>query len=110
MEVAGVYFDFGKAEVKPESEPALKEIVKVLTGNPALKIWVVGHTDNVGSVEANLKLSTERAAAVVSTLTGAMGVDPNRLAPFGAGPYAPVAPNTTDEGRAKNRRVELVVQ
>ncbi len=109
VEVPGIYFDFGKAEVKPESEAALKEVVKLLQANGALKLWVVGHTDSVGSVASNLALSNARAAAVVRTLVR-MGVNPARLASFGAGPYAPVMPNATDEGRAHNRRVELVSQ
>ena len=110
VEVPGIYFDSGKADVKPESEAALREVVKVLQANPSLKLWIVGHTDSVGAPEANLKLSNERAAAVVKVLSGTMGVDPKRLAPHGAGPFAPVASNATDEGRGKNRRVELVDQ
>jgi OmpA-OmpF porin, OOP family len=109
VEVSGIFFDFGKADLKPESEAALKEIAKLLTGTPALKVWVVGHTDSVGSVDANLKLSSDRATAVAAALR-TMGIDPGRLAPYGAGPYAPVATNATDEGRAMNRRVELVAQ
>ena len=108
--VPGILFDFGKADVKPESEGALKEIAKMLQANPATKVWVVGHTDYVGSAEANVALSNARAAAVVRALTTQMGIDPKRLAAFGNGPYAPVASNKTDEGRARNRRVELVAQ
>ena len=81
----------------------------MLQSNGALKVWVVGHTDNVGSVESNLTLSGARAAAVVKALVG-RGIGANRLAPHGAGPYAPVASNASDEGRARNRRVELVAQ
>lgn len=110
VEVPGILFDFGKSEVKPESEPALKEIVTLLQGDPKLKIWIVGHTDAVGSAESNVTLSNARAAAVVKVLTQKMGIDQKRLAPFGAGPYAPVASNTSDNGRAQNRRVELVAQ
>jgi outer membrane protein OmpA-like peptidoglycan-associated protein len=109
VEVPGIFFDFGKSVVKPESEAALKEVVKMLQASPAMKVWVVGHTDNVGTVESNMALSGARAAAVVKSLVQ-MGVGIGRLAPHGAGPYAPVAPNTTDEGRAHNRRVELVAQ
>ena len=109
FEVTGIFFDFGKSDVKPESGPALKEVVKMLQSNPSLKVWVVGHTDNVGSVDSNLALSGARAAAVVKTLV-AQGIDARRLAPHGAGPYAPVASNATDGGRAHNRRVELVAQ
>lgn len=109
VEVAGIFFDFNKSEVKPESQPALAEVVKLLQGAPALKVWVVGHTDNVGSAEFNVTLASARAAAVAKALVQA-GIDARRLTPHGDGPYAPVAANTTDEGRARNRRVELVAQ
>jgi OOP family OmpA-OmpF porin len=109
VEVPGILFDFGKSEIKPESEPALAQVAALLQANPALKAWVVGHTDNVGSPEANLTLSSARAGAVVKALTQ-RGIDAGRLAPHGAGPFAPVASNATDEGRARNRRVELVAQ
>jgi OmpA-OmpF porin, OOP family len=86
----------------------LKEIAKLMSQNPSLKLHVVGHTDNAGDLAANMKLSQARAAAVVAVLTSRHGVAANRLNAFGAGPYAPVTSNTTDEGKAKNRRVELV--
>ncbi len=108
-EVPGILFDFNKAEIKPESKPALEEVVKLLKGNPSLRVWVVGHTDNVGTAASNVSLSSARAAAVVRALVQS-GIDATRLTPHGAGPYAPVATNTTDEGRARNRRVELVAQ
>jgi OmpA-OmpF porin, OOP family len=108
--VPGIYFDFGKSEVKPESAAALKEITKMLQASPTIKVWVVGHTDNIGSAESNLALSNARAAAVIRSLTTQMGIDSKRLAPYGDGPYAPVASNKTDDGRARNRRVELVEQ
>ena len=107
VEVPGIFFDFGKSDIKPDSEPALKELAALLQANPALKVWVVGHTDNVGLVESNMTLSGARAAAVVKALVQ-RGIAANRLAAHGAGPYAPVASNATDEGRARNRRVELV--
>jgi outer membrane protein OmpA-like peptidoglycan-associated protein len=109
VEVPGIFFDFGKSDVKPESEAALKEVAAMLGANPALKVWVVGHTDNVGSADGNMKLSEARAAAVVKALAQ-RGIAPGQLAPHGAGPYAPVASNSTDDGRARNRRVELVAQ
>lgn len=109
VEVPGIFFDFGKADLKPESEAALKELTAMLQANSAVKVWVVGHTDNVGSLESNVTLSGARAAAVVKTLVQ-RGIGAGRLAPHGAGPYAPVASNATDEGRARNRRVELVAQ
>ena len=108
--VYGIYFDTGKADVKPESDAALKEIAKMLQENPALKLLVVGHTDNVGTLASNMDLSKRRAAAVVQVLTATNGVAAARLLAQGAGPLAPVASNGTEEGRAKNRRVELVEQ
>jgi outer membrane protein OmpA-like peptidoglycan-associated protein len=108
VEVPGIFFDTAKSVLKPESDAALNEIAKLLQANPALKVWVVGHTDAIGSPESNMALSNARAAAVIQALAQKNGIDAKRLAPFGAGPYAPVATNKTDEGRAKNRRVELV--
>ena len=108
VEVPGIFFDFGKADVKPESEPALREVAKLIQASPGLRLWVVGHTDSVGSAEGNVALASGRAAAVAAWLTGKLSVDGRRLVPHGVGPYAPVATNATDEGRAKNRRVELV--
>lgn len=109
VEVPGIFFDTAKAEVKPESDAALKEVVKLLQADPALKVWVVGHTDNTGVEESNVALSQARAAAVVKALVG-MGIPAARMSAHGAGPYAPVAENKTDAGRAKNRRVELVAR
>jgi flagellar motor protein MotB len=106
----GIYFDTDKAEVKPESKPTLAEITKLLKQDPSLKLYVVGHTDAVGSLEYNLELSRRRAEATVKALTSEYGVDPKRLKPFGVGPLAPMATNDTEQGRAKNRRVELVKQ
>ena len=106
--VYGIYFDTDKAEIKPESEPALAEMAKLLKANPALNLFVVGHTDSTGEITHNMKLSEARAAAVVNTLVAKHGIATSRLAPYGVGPLAPVASNDTDEGRAKNRRVELV--
>ena len=108
--IYGIYFDFNKSDVKPESEPALQEISKLLSGNPSLKVFIVGHTDNVGGVEFNMKLSQARADAVVKALTTKHKVNPQQMKAYGAGQLAPVAPNKTEEGRAKNRRVELVEQ
>lgn len=107
VEVPGIYFDFNKSEVKPESEAALTEVVKLLQGDPALKVWVVGHTDNLGAAETNVTLSNARAQAVLKALVDKK-VPAARLSAKGVGPYAPVASNANEEGRAKNRRVELV--
>ena len=108
--VYGIYFDTGKAEVKLESEAALNEIAKLLQQDPKLKLYVVGHTDNVGALASNMDLSRRRANAVTQDLTTKHGVDAARLSPQGDGPTAPVASNDTAEGREKNRRVELVKQ
>ena len=106
--IYGINFDTASSVIKPESEPAIDEIAKLLTGNPALKVGIVGHTDMVGDATANMKLSMARAQAVITALVSKHGIAASRLIAFGAGPWAPVASNDTDEGRAKNRRVELV--
>lgn len=108
--VNGILFDTGKADVKPESAPALEEIAKLLKQDTSLRLYVVGHTDNAGALAANLDLSRKRAAAVVQLLTTKYGVAADRLQSFGNGPYAPVASNDSEDGRALNRRVELVKQ
>lgn len=108
--VYGVYFDTGKAEIKPESDTTLAEIAKLLNANATMKLHVVGHTDNVGTQASNLELSKLRAAAVVSALVTKHKIAAARIDSAGVGPLAPVATNRTEEGRAKNRRVELVEQ
>ncbi len=108
--VYGIYFDTAKAELKPESDAALKEIAKLLQQSAQLKLFVVGHTDNVGGFASNMDLSKRRADAVVSALTAKYGVAAARLSAQGAGSLAPVSSNDTEDGRAKNRRVELVRQ
>ena len=108
--VYGIYFDTGKSVLKPESTPALQEVAKLLGADPSLKLWVVGHTDSVGAVEGNMKLAQARAEAVVAALTTAHRIAPPRLKGYGVGPLAPVASNDSEDGRAKNRRVELVRQ
>jgi len=106
--VYGIYFDTGKADLKPESDAALKEIGTLLQQNANLKLYVVGHTDNQGTLPMNMDLSKRRADSVVAALTAKYGVAAARLQAFGSGPYAPVASNDNEEGRARNRRVELV--
>lgn len=106
--VYGILFDTDKALIKPESAQALGEIAKLLKAEPALNLYVVGHTDNAGTPEHNLQLSETRAQAVMQALVKDHGIAPARLSAFGCGPYAPVASNDAEEGRAKNRRVELV--
>jgi OOP family OmpA-OmpF porin len=108
--VNGILFDTGKSDVKPESDAALQEVAKLLSASPALKVYVVGHTDNVGGLAANIDLSKRRATSVVQTLTTKYGVPATQLQPFGDGPYAPVASNDSEDGRSLNRRVELVKQ
>lgn len=108
--VYGIYFDTGKSELKPESVNALVEISKLLKSDPSLKLYVVGHTDNVGTFDSNIKLSMDRASAVINSLVTKYAVNAATLKPFGNGPCAPVATNSTDEGKALNRRVELVKQ
>jgi len=109
-EVHGIYFDFGSATIKPESEPVLKEIAAALAKNPAWKLGVEGHTDSVGGDAANLDLSKRRAEAVRQELTARYHVDAAKLTASGFGASRPKEPNTTPEGRARNRRVELVRQ
>ena len=106
--IYGIYFDFDKADLKPDSKPALDQIYAYLQGNPEARVIVTGHTDNVGTFEYNINLSNKRAAAVMQALVANYGVDASRLKSFGAGMAAPVSTNETDYGRAMNRRVELV--
>lgn len=108
--IYGIYFDTGKADVKPQSEKALAEIAKLLKHNGTLNLYVVGHTDNVGTLSSNMELSKRRADAVVKLLVSKYSISVNRLFAAGVGPLSPVAANNTEEGRAKNRRVELVKQ
>lgn len=108
--VNGILFDTGKADVKPESAPALDEVVKLLQQDGSIKLYVVGHTDNVGGLAANLDLSKRRAAAVVQAIVAKYPAAASRLASFGDGPYAPISSNDTEDGRTLNRRVELVKQ
>jgi OmpA-OmpF porin, OOP family len=109
-EVPGIFFDTGKSELKPESDAAVAEIARLMKVDPALKVYVVGHTDNVASLDLNTKLSQARAEAVVQRLVSKHGVAAARLVGRGAGPLAPVASNDSEDGRARNRRVELVKQ
>ena len=102
-----INFDFDKADIKPESQPIIDEITKLLRNNPGLSLTVEGHTDNVGTPDYNQRLSDARARSVVAALT-AQGVEARRLQAAGYGQEKPIADNGTDEGRTKNRRVELV--
>lgn len=108
--VYGIYFDSGKSVLKPESQPTIEEISKLLKSDPNMKLYVVGHTDNTGTFDANMKLSVDRATAVVNTLVSQFSVNAARLKACGDGPTSPVATNDTETGKALNRRVELVKQ
>ena len=104
----GILFDTNSDRIRPESAPALKEIGDMLAAHPEVHVAIEGHTDNVGNAAANLTLSDKRAAAVKAYLTATFGVAADRLTSKGYGATKPAAPNDTPEGRAKNRRVELV--
>ncbi len=108
--VGGIFFDTGKADLKPESQAAIAEVAKLLKADPALKLLVVGHTDNVGTFDSNLTLSQARAESVMRSLVQTHGIAAARLRAHGDGPTAPVASNDAEDGRARNRRVELVKQ
>jgi OOP family OmpA-OmpF porin len=102
-----INFDTGKSTIKDESQPIIEQMVELMQSNPELKVEIQGHTDNVGKPDANLKLSDERARAVMQALLDA-GIAQDRMTAKGYGDTRPVADNSTEEGRARNRRVELV--
>jgi len=104
-----IQFEFGKATIKRESYEILGEVAAILTNHPEINVEVQGHTDAVGSDEANKKLSQERAEAVRDHLIDIHMIEPIRLLPIGYGESQPVADNETDAGRAQNRRVDFVV-
>lgn len=108
--VYAILFDTGKSTVKAESKAAIAEIARLLKSRMNLKLFVVVHTDSTGGFESNIKLSRDRAAAVSQALVTGHGIAAMRLTAQGIGPLSPVATNGTDEGRAKNRRAELVAQ
>jgi OOP family OmpA-OmpF porin len=110
VELHGIYFDFGKATIRPESEPVLREIASALTHNPEWKIGIEGHTDNIGGDPYNLDLSRRRADAVKQALVDRYRVSATILTTAGFGASRPNASNDTLSGRARNRRVELVRQ
>jgi outer membrane protein OmpA-like peptidoglycan-associated protein len=109
-EVYGIYFDFASARIRPESEEVLNEIAMALNNNPSWQLIVEGHTDNIGGDSYNMDLSKYRAAAVKQALVEQFHISPNRLVTSGYGATRPVESNASMEGRARNRRVELVRQ
>jgi len=108
-EIKGPQFDFNKAQIKPEGKRRLDDVVRLTRDNPNLRIMSVGHTDSVGSDAYNLKLGEKRARAVADYLTS-QGVSPSRIDVRSEGESHPVASNATAEGRAENRRVEIIAE
>ncbi len=104
----GIHFDSGSATIRPESYGVLKEIATVLKENSAVRVHIVGHTDNDGSAELNLKLSRDRAKSVKEALQKEFGIETSRLGSDGKGATEPVGDNATSEGKAANRRVEFI--
>lgn len=104
----GILFDTGKSDIKPESEKELKEVASYLQGNPTVSVFIVGHTDNVGDVSANVKLSKNRGEAVKQYLISRYKIDATRLTGDGVGQLCPVSSNDSEAGRKLNRRVEIV--
>lgn len=105
-----IQFETGKSVIKPESFPILEQMARMLLADKTLKVYIVGHTDNTGTLELNQKLSEERAAAVAAALTAKHAVPASQLLARGVGPLAPIASNSSEDGRKLNRRVELVKQ
>ncbi len=103
-----IHFNTGKSDIRPESANALKNIAEYLKGHSDKKFLIVGHTDNVGNFDANLKLSKDRANVVMNELVNKYQVKAEQLKAYGDGSTAPVASNLTNKGKAKNRRVEIV--
>jgi OmpA-OmpF porin, OOP family len=106
--IYGILFDTGSSLIKAQSKASLDQIAVLLQQNPALKLHVVGYTDNHGNLDSNFALSKARASAVATSLTAQYGIAATRLSANGVSSLAPIASNTDEAGRAKNRRVELV--
>jgi len=106
--IYGIHFDIGKSEIKPNSTPTIKEIANFLNKNPDRNIYIVGHTDNIGDFSSNMVLSENRAKAILNELITKYNVNRNQLKAYGVANLSPVKSNITDEGKAKNRRVEIV--
>ena len=106
----GILFDFDKADLKPESDKQLAEMATLLKSTVGLKVFIVGHTDNKGALAYNTDLSQRRADSVAKALAGRFGIAADRMVSKGVGPLSPLGSNDSEEGQAKNRRVELVRQ
>lgn len=106
----GIFFETGKSTLTDKSTPALKNIAEYLNNNKNKKFFVVGHTDNVGDFSANMALSESRAKAVESELVTKYGINPEQLKAYGVANLSPVTSNSAEEGKSKNRRVEIVEQ
>ncbi|NYT36259.1 DUF4892 domain-containing protein [Allopusillimonas soli] len=104
----GILFDVDKDIMRADSKPQLEEIAELLKSNPSLRVLIVGHTDAQGGLEYNHDLSMRRAHSIVRALTQDYGIKAGRMTPLGVGMASPIASNRTEQGRAKNRRVELV--
>ena len=103
-----IHFATGKADILPESSETIGDMAKLLQDHPDLKLLIEGHTDNTGDFQKNMQLSKDRAAAVKSYLIGKFNIDQGRLETMGMGQSRPTATNDTEEGKAENRRVEIV--
>jgi len=108
--IYGIYFETAKYDIKPESEKSLAEIAAFLKANPDNKYFIIGHTDNTGDFNANMTLSEKRAKAVMDYLVNKSGINAGQMKAYGVSSMCPVTSNSTDEGKARNRRVEIVRQ
>lgn len=108
--IYGILFDVGKSDIKPESAQSLKQITDYLNANPSVKIFIVGHTDNTGTLVNNTALSKSRAESIKNYLVSSAKIDEARLSTAGVASLCPVSTNDTEEGRRLNRRVEIVKQ
>jgi len=106
----GLFFETGKSTIMDKSIPALKNIAEYLNNHQDKKFFIIGHTDNVGNIQSNITLSENRAKSVMNELVSKYGVKGEQLNAFGVANFSPVLSNSTDDGKAKNRRVEIVEQ
>ncbi|GHB34156.1 hypothetical protein GCM10008106_14240 [Mongoliitalea lutea] len=106
----GIFFDTDKSDIKPESKETLEQMANYLKSNAQVNVFIVGHTDNTGAFEHNQQLSEKRAEAVVNYLIENYQIAANRLKGYGVSSLSPVSANTSEEGKSKNRRVEMVLK